>query len=75
MWTFLKEEIVKIWDCRHKELLRIERKGGDLSLAFIDSEGKVIFNSWYQMKKPYKETFEKIIKQFSEMRTLLMRQD
>ena len=74
MWTFLKEEI-EIFDCRHKELLRIERKGGDLSLAFIDSEGKVIFNSWYQMKKPYKETFEKIIKQFSDMRTLLMRQD
>jgi hypothetical protein len=70
-----KEEIVKIWDCRQKELLRIERKGGDLSLEFRDPDGRVIFTSWYQMKKPYKENFEKIVKLFSGLRDLLERQE
>lgn len=68
-------EVFLIWDCRHKELMRIERKGGDVSLEFTDPDGKVLFTSWYQMKKPYKENFEKIIKLFSGLRDLLQRQD
>lgn len=70
-----ENEVVLIWDCRHKELLRIERRGGDLSLEFKDPDGRIIFTSWYQMKKPYKENFEKIVTLFSSLKDLLMRQE
>jgi hypothetical protein len=53
----------------------MERKGGDLSLEFKDPEGRTLFTSWYQMKKPYKETFEKLVELFSNLRELLERQD
>jgi hypothetical protein len=69
-----ENEVILVWDCRHKEILRIKRISGDLSLEFQDSDGRIIFTSWYQMKKPYKETFEKIINLFSGLKDLLMRQ-
>lgn len=69
------EEIVKVWDCRHKDLMILRRKRGDLAIEFYDANGKYLFSEWYQMKKPYKETFEKIVKLFSEMKDLLLRQD
>jgi hypothetical protein len=69
------EEIVKVWDCRHKDLMILRRKRGDLAIEFYDANGKYLFSEWYQMKKPYKETFEKIVKLFSEVKDLLLRQD
>ena len=70
-----KTVIVRIWDCRHKDLMILRRKGGDLAIEFYDPSGKYLFSEWYQMKRPYKETFEKIINLFAGLKDLLMRQD
>ena len=71
----MEKEIVKIWDCRHKDLMILRRQGGDLAIEFYNAEGKYLFSEWYQMQKPYKETFEKIVTLFSGLKDLLMRQD
>jgi hypothetical protein len=64
-----------MFDCRKKERLFIVRKGGDVAIIFKDLNDKVLWESWFEMKKPYKENFEKITKLFSSLEDLLMRQE
>jgi hypothetical protein len=70
-----KETIVKIWDCRHQDLMILKRVGGDLSIAFNNKYGKNLFVEWYQLKKPHKANFEKAVILFSELKNILMRQN
>lgn len=70
-----KETVVHVWDCRHKDLMVLQRKGGDLAIEFYDANGKYLFSEWYEMRKPYKKNFEKIIKLFESLKDLLVRQD
>jgi hypothetical protein len=70
-----KEEIVKIWDCRHKDLMILRRRSGDLAIEFYDDSGKYLFSEWYQLKKPYGKNYEKIIILFGNLKDLLMRQE
>jgi hypothetical protein len=65
-----------IWDCRKKDIMAIKRVGGDVEIAFftIGSETS-IFKEWFEMKKPYKKNYEKIVKLFNELQTLLERQE
>jgi len=61
-----------IKDCRGRESLLVNRKGGDFELRFIDEDGKTEFTIWFQMKKPYKVTYEKIVKLFATLETHLV---
>jgi len=62
---------VKVLDCRAKEVLEIERKGGDLFFTFRDSKG-VTFVFAVELKKPYKRSFEKITTLIREMKKYLI---
>ena len=65
---------IEIYDCRGKELMTISRFGGDLVINFFDEDGEPIFTSWYQLKKPAKRNYEKIIKSFEEIKKRLVQQ-
>lgn len=70
-----KEEEVRVWDCRHKDLMVLRRRGGDLAIEFYDASGKYLFSEWYQLRKPYGKNYEKIIVLFGNLKDLLMRQE
>ena len=61
-----------IKDCRGRESLLVNRKGGDFELRFIDEDGKTEFTIWLEMRKPYKQTYEKIVKLFAMLETHLI---
>jgi hypothetical protein len=60
-----------IKDCRGKETMRIARRGGDLALIFINETNEV-YEIWFEMRKPYKQTYEKISKLFAELENHLV---
>ena len=51
--------------------MRIARRGGDLALIFINETNEV-YEIWFQMRKPYKQTYEKIVKLFAMLETHLI---
>jgi hypothetical protein len=69
------KELFKIWDCRRKEQLFINRVGGDFEIKVLDLNGKIIFQSWFQLKKPVDKSYAKIEKLFEEFKELLERQE
>lgn len=75
----MKEQIVIVWDCRHKEKMVLKRISGDVALEFYeilpDKSELLEFGCWFQMKKPCKVNFEEIVKLFKSIRALLKRQD
>lgn len=64
-----------VYDCRKKEKMLIKRKGGDLAIIFIDLKKGKVFETWFEIKKPAKETYEKIKAHFEAIKNLLERQD
>lgn len=60
-----------IKDCRGKETMRIARRGGDLALIFINETNEV-YEIWFQMRKPYKQTYDKIVKLFATLENHLV---
>jgi len=65
----------KIYDCRRKEVLILNRKDGDISFQIRNRSGRVKFEIWFEMKRPYKKTLNKILKAFREIKNCLERQD
>ena len=51
--------------------MRIARRGGDLALIFINETNEV-YEIWFQMRKPYKQTYDKIVKLFAMLETHLI---
>lgn len=60
-----------IYDCRRKERLIIERRSGDLEIRVEDLSGKILYQGWYEMKKPHKRTFNKALLLFNTLQSLL----
>lgn len=67
--------MVKIYDCRRKEILTTRRVSGDVEVAFIDNKGNTIFSSWFQMKAPHERTYRRIETLLEEMKKCLKRQE
>jgi len=66
---------VKIYDCRKKEVLLIEKKGGDLELRIEDMNGNTKFLIWFEMKTPWMKTYREIEKLFQRLKELLKGQE
>jgi hypothetical protein len=64
-----------ITDCRGRESVLVSRKGGDFELRFTDENGKTEFVIWMEMRKPYKQTYEKIVKLFTDLENHLVIQN
>ena len=68
-----QEKTVEIHNCVGKEIMKVKRFGGDLVLRFVEaSTGKVVFETWFELKKPAKKNFEKVIAQFEEVKKRLV---
>lgn len=53
----------------------ISRNSGDLVLKFIDENNKVVFEEWFQLKKPAKKNYQEILVLLEEIRKHLKRQE
>lgn len=64
---------IEIHDCRHKEILKVFRVGGDLEIRVYDQHG---FSNqyWSEVKKPVAKNMKKILKHFEAIKALLERQ-
>lgn len=68
------ESKVLIKDCRGKEDMILTRYGGDAMLSFYEGD-KLKFTTLFQMKKPYKRNWNKIVKLFEELKSKLVQQE
>jgi len=66
--------MVRIRDCRGKEVLSTKRVCGDYEVKITYLNGKS-YAFWFQMKKPFKATAEKLDRKFEEIKTLLENQE
>ncbi|MEM2271927.1 MAG: hypothetical protein QXP56_04585 [Archaeoglobaceae archaeon] len=66
---------MKIWDCRKKEYLTIEKRSGDLEIKVVSTDGHIVYVGWYQMKQPWMKTYREIQQLFKEIQKRLERQD
>ena len=67
--------MVKIWDCRRKEFLTLEKKGGDIEIRIETDDGKVLYKGWFQLKEPWMRSYHKIVEYFEEIQKRMERQD
>lgn len=58
-------------DCRRKEKMWVQRKGGDLALIFTGEDDIPKFEIWFEMRRPHKETYAKIEALLMEINKLL----
>lgn len=61
-----------IFDCRGKEKILVKRYGGDVAIRVVGKGGKILFESWFELKKPAKVNYEKLLKTLSNIRSLLV---
>lgn len=65
------ESKVVIKDCRGKEDMVLTRYGGDAMLSFYEGD-RLKFITLFQMKKPHKQNWQKIVKLFEELKSKLV---
>ena len=64
--------ILGILDCRHKEIMVIRRRGGDVAIEFYSTVlGVKNYEAWFQMKRNDKVIWEKILNLFREFSELV----
>lgn len=70
---------ISIIDCLARELMIISRpgNGGDIEIAVYDAYHKddLLYTNWFQLEKPYKQNYEKILVYFNEIKKLLIQRD
>lgn len=68
--------MVKIFDCRKREILETKRVGGDYELRFIDAQtNQTLHVSWFQLKKPSNKSSREVELLFDSIKKHLERQE
>ena len=68
--------MVKIYDCRKKEVLMVRRVGGDIEVKVLDiSTDRIVYDGWYEVKNHSKRNAEKILSLFEAMKNLMEKQE
>ena len=62
-----------IKDCRGKEILYVRRVTGDFEISIQGPNGTFVF--WFEMKAPQKQTYQKILEHFEDIKKLCKGQD